>query len=384
MRGPDISEVKFALQARIIDICQEFLPRGKRDGSKWSANNPITADYKHKPALKIDITGGANCGAWKCYRSNDFGDILGLLAYVNGRDVKDHKFAYNFALDWLGIRTMQPFERQEMRKKAVAANKNAGKLEEQRRKRKLEAAKRLFEQAPESWHDWVKAGSGPLMPVQKHFVAYLADRNIAIDQVQNLDPMTFRFSPATEQWRMAKWKQINGRNLKEKDGPKFPAVHSAIRNSFGQLTSCHVTFLDPTTPKKAPIEQQKLMLGPAMGSFISITTGPTGKNPYVPQKAGPLAIAEGIETALTIAEAMPEYRIWAAGSLSAFGNCPIDLASVESVIICRDNNTGNADAENAFGSAMEKLEQHGKPVTVINPPEEEGIDDFNDLATYGV
>ena len=372
----DIAEVKTGLQDRIADLCRELLPAGRREGRDWVASNPITGDHKKEPALKVSLSGAA-IGAWKDWRSSDAGDVLGLIGYLKGSGVKDMKYARKWGMDFLGLRNMSREERQQSQQRTQYRKQNAEKQDALQRKRKLAAASRLFMSGGESWQDWEKAGSGVLMPVQKHFVAYLAGRGIAIDQIEHLDPSTFRFSRSSEYWKGAIWKTINGRRTKQRAGPEYPAVLSAMRTRHGQQTACHVTFLDPLLPQKAPENPAKMMFGEAKHTFISISFGPSNKNPYIPQKPGLLAVAEGIETALTIAEAMPSARVWAAGSMSGFGNLPIDMDCVGELVICRDNNTGNDIARAQFDKVHDALCEHGKPVTVINSPVG---DDFNDLA----
>ena len=378
----DIREIKAMMQARIEEYCREMLPKGRREAGQWASSNPITQDYKKTAALKVTLS-GSSAGAWICWRSGAKGDAIGLAAYLNGGDPKDHKFGRQCAASWLGVSSMKPEERREARDRAEKTRAAQEKDAAKQRERKLKAAKELYASAPESWNEWVKAGSGVLMPVQKHFIAYLAARGIAIDQIKHLDPLTFRFSPATEYWRLAEWrKNAKGYMEKTKAGPEYPTVHSAIRGKFGQGVACHCTFLDPLLPQKAPVSPPKLMRGEALGGLISISRGPTDKNHWEPQKSGLVAIAEGIETALTIAEAIPEARVWAAGSLANFRHCPVDLECVGEIVLCRDNNEGNAQAQKLFDSCLQELETHGKPVTVINPPDNGTgeVDDFNDLA----
>jgi hypothetical protein len=375
-RNPDIKAVKVMLQDRVEDICREFLPRGRRMGRQWVSANPVTGDEKKDPAFKVYLA-GADAGGWKDWRSGDGGDIIGLMAYLHGHGTRDHAAGYRIALDWLGYASMSDQDREKARQKAEQAKKKAAAQDEKERKRQLDRGLKLFRSGQESWHEWSQQPGSRLMPVQQHFVNYLYGRNIAIDQIANLDTMTFRFSPSTEYWTKGQWTHENGYARKVQDGPSYPCAHAAIRNPFGQIIGCHCTFLDPLEPRKAPEKPAKLMRGFHLGGFISLSLGPSGKNPFINQEPGLIAVAEGIETGLTVAEAEPEARVWAAGSLAGFGQLPIDMACVGEVIVCRDNNDGNKQAEDQFAEALDSLEKHGKPVTVINSPVG---DDFNDLA----
>ena len=159
-------------------------------------------------------------------------------------------------------------------------------------------------------------------------------------------------------------------------GPVFPAIHSAMRAANGALTCCHVTFLDPVLRQKAPVAPAKLMLGEALASVIEVSRGPCDEDFWRCATAGPLIIAEGIETALTMALAVPEARVWAAGSLAGMGHCPVQLPCVGEIAVARDNNHGNAQAQKALNAALWKLEEADKPLVVMAS---HVGDDFNDL-----
>jgi hypothetical protein len=70
--------------------------------------------------------------------------------------------------------------------------------------------------------------------------------------------------------------------------------------------------------------------------------------------------------------------VWAAGSLSGMGHAPIQLSCVSDVTVARDNNHGNAQALKQLDAALIALEEHDKPMVVMNSYVG---DDFNDLMT---
>lgn len=362
----DISEIKAMLQDRIEQLCRELLPRGRREGRQWVSNNPVTNDWKHTPALKVGIV--SDRGAWRCWRSGDAGDVLNLIAYLTGAHPKDMKHARAWAEDWLGIRRMSLADRRAMAQKAAAEAKQWQAKADADRERRVSAAFRKWQEG---------AAFGDLSPVEKHARRYWHARQCPIDDVENPDPNTFRFARQLEWWRGAQYRTEGRRKVKVKPGPAFPAILSAMRDRWGGYRALHATFLDSFHPKKAPVEPPKLMLGEAGGAVISLTLGPSRESPFTCQAPSPVVICEGIETGLTLAVALPEARVWAAGSLAGIGAAPVDLPSVGEIIFARDNNHGNAQAQRQFELALERLEASGKPVSVMASPVG---DDFNDLA----
>lgn len=364
MKG-DLELIKEQLQQRIESVARTLLPDGRRESGQWVSWNPVENDRGKTPALKVRLTGGVP-GAWKCWRCGESGDVIRLIAYLNRTDTAG---ALAWSRDFLGIRAMSREEREQMRRAAELQKKRREKQDREARKRKWETAQRLFFDRALPCH----ADS----PAERHGRAYFAARKVPLDEVQNLNPDTFRFSRATEWWKGAEWRNEGGRRLKLKPGPDFPAIHSAMRQWNGFISACHVTFLDPARPAKAPVDAAKLMLGEALGAVIEISMGPEGEPFWQSQDPHPVILAEGIETALSLAIAAPEARVWACGSLAGIGGAPIQLPCVSWILFARDNNDGNPQAQKQFEQALSRLESHGKRVIV----EASHVgDDFNDLA----
>lgn len=362
----DLDIVKAGLIDRIEEVCGQLLPDGRREGPLWVSNNPVENDKGKPPALKVRIARGDAIGAWRDWRSGDKGDVLKLVSYVLRTDTRG---ALTWGRDFLGLRTMTRADREAMRKVETQRKADRDRANEKARADKLRMAERLFSHAT--------SPSGTMSPAELHGRAYFGGRKVPLDQVANLNPETFRFAAATEWWKGAAWANDGGRRFKTAPGPSFPAIHSAMRQWNGVVTCCHVTFLDPAKPKKAPVEPAKLMFGEALGAVVEISTGPSAKPFWLADEPGLLIIAEGIETALSFALAVPEARVWAGGSLAGVGAAPVGLPCVEWVLFARDNNTGNRQAQKQFDAALAGLESHNKRVVV----EASHVgDDFNDLA----
>ncbi len=383
----DLSIVKSGLIGRMEEVCRQLLPDGRLEGGQWVSFNPVTSDYRpgRLPALKVRISGG-DIGAWIDWRSGDKGDALGLVAYILTGDRRNAKETLAWGRDFLGLTRMSREERAALQRNAEQHRIRRDRDAEKARQRKLQSADRLFFAKPsttETGPALCPQGTfalGENSPAERHALAYLAARAVDFSAIANVNRLSFRFSPATEWWKGATWKTDGGRKYKAERGPMFPAIHAAMRNAMGIVTACHVTFLDPIAPKKAPVTPAKLMWGEARGAVIEIATGPSAKPYWQADVAGicdPLIIAEGIETAGSFAAPCPEARCWAGGSLAGVMHAPAGLDCVEWILFARDNNAGNASAQKQFEAALEALEQHGKRVVV----EASHVgDDFNDLA----
>lgn len=359
----DADEIKELLKGRIADLCGACLPRGRREGSEWVSHNPFVDEQRKAPALKVALTG--NKGAWRDWRNGDKGDVLKLIEFTQSCDFKT---ALAWARDFLGLQDMSSAQRQAMRRDVEMRKQREDVEDRERRARKLEGAQALFLQ------DTVEFGFGS--GAELHAREYFRARGCALEDVQNINPQSFRFSPGTEWWKGAEFKSANGGNRKVASGPIYPAIHSAMRAMSGALTCCHVTFLDPVRPAKAPVEPPKLMRGEALGSVIEVSMGPEGKPFWLATEPHDLIIAEGVETCTSLAIPVPEARVWAAGSLSGMGAAPVGLACVKRIFVARDNNYGNTQARKQLDDAIAHLREAQKPLVVMNSYVG---DDFNNL-----
>lgn len=121
---------------------------------------------------------------------------------------------------------------------------------------------------------------------------YLKGRCITCDL-----PSTLRFSPSC-------WHGATGR--------AFPAMIARVDGADG--FAVHRTYLRPGGSGKADIEPNKAMLGPCAGGAVRLADGP-----------GPLVVAEGIETSLSLLCGLLDASgpVWAA--LSASGMMTLKL-----------------------------------------------------------
>jgi len=149
--------------------------------------------------------------------------------------------------------------------------------------------------------------------------------------------------------------------LKHPSGGIWPAMVALVTSGAdGTPLAIHRTFLARDGGGKAPVDPQKMMLGPCRGGAVRLA------NP-----GDVLMVGEGIETCLA-AMLGTGNPAWAA--LSTSGLRALDLPdAVRDVIVLADgDNPGEAAAQECAG----RWKRDGRRVRIARPPQ--GMD-FNDL-----
>ena len=140
-------------------------------------------------------------------------------------------------------------------------------------------------------------------------------------------------------------------------GDSLPVLLTAIQRS-GQLVGLHRTYLNTDGTKR-----DKLMLGRCKGGAARLIG-----------QTGPLIVAEGIETALSLPalHESEEGRYWSA--LSASGIKSLELPKIaDRLIIAADGDTVGVSAATELG---ERAAQVGWDVTLMKAPDGK---DWNDI-----
>jgi putative DNA primase/helicase len=149
--------------------------------------------------------------------------------------------------------------------------------------------------------------------------------------------------------------------LKHPSGDSWPAMIALVtRGADDTPLAIHRTFLARNGTGKAPVDPQKMMLGPCRGGAVRLA-----------EPGDVLMIGEGIETCLA---AMQEtgHPAWAA--LSTSGLRALDLPkAVRDVIVLAD---GDDPGESAARDCALRWKRDGRRVRIAHPPK--GMD-FNDM-----
>jgi len=145
-----------------------------------------------------------------------------------------------------------------------------------------------------------------------------------------------------------------------------PALIAAVTDGAGVLQGVHRTWLAPDGQGKAAVKTQRRAMGHLLGNAVRLT----------PQQ-NILVVGEGIETMLSLSEAVPGLPVWAALSSGHLGAVllPEGLQRLYIAIDC--DPAGQRAAERLSARATEV----GITVRVLEPR----LGDFNDdLQAYGV
>jgi putative DNA primase/helicase len=149
--------------------------------------------------------------------------------------------------------------------------------------------------------------------------------------------------------------------LKHPSGSIWPAIVALVtRGSDDTPVAIHRTFLARDGGGKAPLDPQKMMLGPSRGGAV-----------FLAATRNVLMVGEGIETCLAAMQATG-HAAWAA--LSTSGLRTLDLpGDVREVIVLAD---GDEPGEAAARDCALRWKWEGRCVRLARPPK--GMD-FNDM-----
>jgi hypothetical protein len=335
------------LAGRAEQLCRELLPDGKRCGHEWVAPSRWGGSQR---SLSVHLT-GSKAGVWRDFATGDKGgDALSLVAeLVFGGDVRQ---ALPWARAWLGLDGAPVADIERMRKRAQVQTERA-------REQDTADAERRRRQAQAMWLNGQPIDGTPAE-------AYLRARGIDWQALPH-KPATLRFAPAC-------WCSEVKREL--------PAMLAAIADKAGRHVATHRTYLAETadedgllTWRKAQLQAPKKVLGDMRGGFIRLTRGTSGRPWRDMHPDETVAIAEGIETALSVALCVPEWRVLSCVSLSNL--LSIDLPdSIADVVMCADNDQPNSAAVVTLKKALDYLLANGRQVRLARP--EPGVKDWND------
>ena len=159
---------------------------------------------------------------------------------------------------------------------------------------------------------------------------------------------------------------------------KYPAMISAVRDPFGNLMTLHVTFLTPDG-RKAPVVTPKRVMGLPENRTIRRCAI------QLVQPKRMLAVAEGIETALSVSTAM-RIPCWA--TISAGGMKTLSIPNnVQYLLIMADKDTSGVGLVAAEALRQRMLDE-GRDVFIFTPEDPipdgaKGIDWNDVLLTKG-
>ena len=274
---------------------------GRKAGSGWSARCPAHDD--RTPSLSLRDTGDGKVLV-RCHAGCDQDEVIAHLK-ASGLWMQNGPRLFRYAASGRVTKPTEP-DRDEIKRKEVELS--------------------IWQAA--------KPAGGTLIET------YLGSRGLRLPATP-----TLRFHPY----------------LKHPSGDSWPAMIALVtRGSDDAPLAIHRTFLARNGTGKAPVDPQKMMLGPCRGGAVRLA-----------EPGDVLMIGEGIETCLA---AMQEtsHPAWAA--LSTSGLRALDLPkAVRDVIVLAD---GDDPGEAAARDCALRWKRDGLRVRIARPPK--GMD-FNDM-----
>lgn len=297
-------------------VCRHYLSNGRKQGRYW-----IVGDVQNTPGRSLyvrltgPISGPGAAGKWTDSATGQHGDLLDLIALNMG--ITTLRNALNEARRFLSLPQTDSHR---------TANPPASPGSP-------EAARRLWAMG--------QPMSGTLAE------RYLAGRGLT--GLGHLDSL--RFHPNCFYWR---------EDHAPTDPPEtWPALLAKVTDLDGRLTGLHRTWLDPATKDKAPVIPPRKAMGNLLGHGVRI-----GKPVSV------LAAGEGLETMLSLHQALPQLPIVAA--LSANHLAALQLpANLRRLYIA-------VDADPAGRSAADQLAHRAKEDRIDAIHLFPRLGDFND------
>lgn len=136
-----------------------------------------------------------------------------------------------------------------------------------------------------------------------------------------------------------------------------PALLVIAHDKDGKTQAVQVLYLDKETAKKADVEVKKQTFGAIKGAMVTLQKG---------KFYSPTLIAEGVETGLSLREAMPNHAIKITLGVSNYRHIEPTMVN-QKVIFCLDNDGQNASTQKAVTHAIERLKEAGKKVFSNQP-----------------
>jgi hypothetical protein len=335
------ADIARMLAGRIDALAPQLLPRAKRCGPYLRVGS-IAGEEGQSLAVHL---AGPKRGRWYDYAAAQGGDALDLVAQTMcGGDIAK---ALEWARQWLGLDGADAA--------AVArAKASAQRSAAMQARRAQDAESRNRNEALALW-----LAARPVMPGDPVW-RYLEGRAIALERVPRAvrcHPRLYHY-PSDRHW---------------------PAMVAAIADPAGNHVATHRTWLssDGDRAAKAPLgKEAKMTLGAYRGGVVRLTRG-VSKKPWRDMPQGErLAIAEGIEDALSFAALRPDIRTAAAVAL---GNMlALELpAAVTTVLLIAQNDPLASKAALVLQRAAARFRAQGRRVQLVRPPVH--VKDINEL-----
>jgi Toprim domain len=321
-RAAELSE---RLAQNALGVCRHYLPAGRREGRYWMIGD-VAGTPGRSLYVRLFATERGAVGNWADAATGDHGDLVDLIR-LNQR----HRRLADAITEAERFLSLPP--------SASEHDGPAAAFTESARAGSPAAARRLF------------AASKPL-------IGSLADcylRSRGIDR--SLDLPALRFHPRC-------YYRSNDDDAPGTPGA-FPALIAAVTDHDGVQTGTHRTWLDPSGDAKAKVASPRRAMGNILGNAVRFGT-----------VNDVLIAGEGIETILSLREALPTMPLAAATS-SAHLAAILFPPTLRRLYVARDR---DAAGDAAFGILTDRTRAAGVKLVSLMPD----LADFNDdLCQHG-
>jgi hypothetical protein len=356
IRAPQLEEIKAAANARAFDVLAALGVRDRSRSGTILISNPMRKDVH--PSFAIWPARGGVL-SFKDFTGCAQGDIIDLVAYLKGwsagNDRAGRREALRWLADFLGLERLSPAQRAADAARSIAVARQEEKRDAENLVRKRGVAFKM----------WVEAR--PIVGTRGD--AYLKARGIDLDALPRGPrgggrmPNMLRYLPD---------------HAHGESGLLLPCMITGCTDCETQeILAVHRTWLNKFGDAKADVTPNRKVWPDFRGLVIPLWRGDSGLSVREAAAAGlreTLVLAEGIETALSVAVAAPQYRTWAFISLGNLQNVTLP-ACIDAVALHRENEWDNAAAQKSFARGKAALEKQGRPVADVSAPVGKDLND---------
>lgn len=320
----DAADLAQRLGEQAEDVCRHYLSNGRRQGNYWLVGDVRNAAGRSMfVRLKGPAAGKGAAGKWQDPAEGSHGDLLDVIRESLG--LSEFPDVLEEARRFLSLPRQDAAPKTTSPKQAAAPTGSS------------EAAQRLLSMST---------------PLNGSLAAtYLRGRGIT----DLRDTSALRFHP-----------NCYYRGEGEDEIEIWPAMIAAVTDLEGKVTGVHRTWLARDGSGKAPVDTQRKAMGQLLGHAVRFGV-----------VKDVMAAGEGIETVLSLRQALPKMPMVAA--LSAGHLAAIHLpAHLRRLYIVRDNDSAGDDARD---SLIARAHEAGIEALTLSPM----AGDFNDdLTTRGL
>lgn len=305
-------------------VCRRYLAAGRRQGHYW-----LVGDVRNTPGRSLFVrlrdSSKGPAGRWRDAATGESGDLLDIIRLALG--LKDFANVANEARAFLSLPQPEPVQLPQ-RYPHARSGPVAGSIE---------AARRLFALS---------------RPIDGTLAArYLRRRGVTIQQ----ELTSLRFHP-----------RCYYRSDAHEPTRTWPAMIAAVSNLSGAITGAHRTWLSPDGAGKAPVDTPRKAMGELLGHAVRF--GLAGDV---------MAVGEGIESVLSVREALPAMATAAALSAAHLAAIHFPETLRRLYILCDNDPAGDS----ASDVLIQRADAAGIEAIALSPLR----GDFNeDLCADGV